>query len=155
MTVCEISRAFACILLQLGMLVRGGISRGGLVHSRRVLFGPGLISAYDLETTEAKSPRIILSHECADMAETTSKSAEPISEYFERTIRIDSDGLSYVHVLRELEEMQLKDAPSRYETEWWETVRTHLDRMIELARDQPYEEKLRWFEAYHSRSSAG
>jgi hypothetical protein len=47
-------------LLSLGMLVRGGISSGKLVHKGSNVYGPSLNDAYDLEHKEAKSPRIIL-----------------------------------------------------------------------------------------------
>jgi hypothetical protein len=43
-----------------GFLVRGAITVGNVVHDDEVVFGPGLNRAYELETTVAKYPRIIL-----------------------------------------------------------------------------------------------
>jgi hypothetical protein len=52
-------------LLKEGLLCRGGISIGWLYHRNNVLFGQGLIAAYDLETTHARYPRILVSGEVA------------------------------------------------------------------------------------------
>jgi hypothetical protein len=44
----------------MGFLVRGGITVGNVVHDDEVVFGPGLNRAYELESTIAKFPRIVL-----------------------------------------------------------------------------------------------
>lgn len=49
-------------LIQEGLLLRGALTLGNMERSYRVLFGPGLISAYDLERKKACFPRIILDH---------------------------------------------------------------------------------------------
>ncbi len=49
-------------LMQAGILIRGGISIGKMIHQNNgILMGPALIEAYQLETNLAKFPRIILS----------------------------------------------------------------------------------------------
>ncbi|MES2575233.1 MAG: hypothetical protein V4572_09845 [Bacteroidota bacterium] len=49
-------------LMQAGILIRGGISVGKMIHlNNGILMGPALIEAYQLETNSAKFPRIILS----------------------------------------------------------------------------------------------
>lgn len=48
-------------LMDLGVLVRGGISIGPLYHDTNVVFGPALIEAYKLESRSAKFPRILVS----------------------------------------------------------------------------------------------
>jgi len=46
-----------------GILLRGGISIGKIIHeSGGILFGPGLIKSYLLESNKAKYPRIVVSH---------------------------------------------------------------------------------------------
>lgn len=53
-----------------GILLRGGISIGKLIHENSgVLFGPGLIEAYQLESKEAKYPRIVVSKCCREKFE--------------------------------------------------------------------------------------
>lgn len=51
-------------LLKNGILIRGGITNGELVHTQdSIVYGSGLIKAYELESKTAVYPRIILSKE--------------------------------------------------------------------------------------------
>lgn len=50
-------------LIQFGFLLRGGVVRGEIFHEGSLVFGPALIEAYELESTVASSPRVILSKE--------------------------------------------------------------------------------------------
>ncbi len=45
------------------MLIRGGITFGGLFHQDRVVVGPAMIEAYRLESRVAKYPRVVISPE--------------------------------------------------------------------------------------------
>jgi len=51
----------AMALLDLGVLVRGGVALGPLYHDGSVVFGPAIIEAYHLESRCAKFPRILVS----------------------------------------------------------------------------------------------
>ncbi len=53
-------------LLNLGVLVRGGIAHGLLFHDSSLVFGPALIEAYHLESRCANFPRILVSHGVCD-----------------------------------------------------------------------------------------
>lgn len=46
-----------------GVIVRGGIARGGLIHDREMVVGPAMVEAYLLESKKAVYPRIIISEE--------------------------------------------------------------------------------------------
>ena len=46
-----------------GFFLRGGITIGDVVHDEETVFGPGLNRAYELESTVAKSARIVLDSE--------------------------------------------------------------------------------------------
>jgi hypothetical protein len=48
-----------------GLLIRGGITIGEILHDSECVFGPGLNRAYDLERKHAKYPRIVLDPEVA------------------------------------------------------------------------------------------
>lgn len=50
-------------LIEFGLLLRGGVSKGELYHSDGLVYGPALIDAYELESKFASTPRIILSKE--------------------------------------------------------------------------------------------
>jgi hypothetical protein len=43
-----------------GFLVRGGVTIGDLVHDSECVFGPALNRAYELESTIAKLPRVVI-----------------------------------------------------------------------------------------------
>jgi hypothetical protein len=47
-------------LVRGGFTCRGGIVRGRLVHNDRLLFGPAMIDAYELEKKVAYYPRVVL-----------------------------------------------------------------------------------------------
>lgn len=56
-------REIGCLcryLLLLGLPCRGGISRGPLHHEGKIIAGPALIRAYQLEHCTAEMPRVIL-----------------------------------------------------------------------------------------------
>jgi hypothetical protein len=56
-------QALGARFLREGILTRGGVVWGKAYHSGRVLFGPGIIDAYQLEKEVAKYPRIIISED--------------------------------------------------------------------------------------------
>lgn len=47
-------------LLAFGVLTRGGISRGPTYHQEDLLYGEGMIKAYDLESKSAIYPRVVV-----------------------------------------------------------------------------------------------
>lgn len=53
-----------------GILVRGGIARGLLIHDREMVVGPAMIEAYHLESKVAMYPRIIIAKDLKEQIET-------------------------------------------------------------------------------------
>jgi hypothetical protein len=47
-------------LVQKGYLCRGGVTRGKLIHTSRLLFGPAMVEVHALESKAALYPRVIL-----------------------------------------------------------------------------------------------
>jgi len=43
-----------------GFLVRGGVTRGSLIHDEHIVFGPALNRAYELESKQAVYPRVLI-----------------------------------------------------------------------------------------------
>jgi hypothetical protein len=74
--------------IRMGCLVRGGITFGRLHHAKGVLFGPGLVEAYELESKLAGRPRVILS----------ASAAERIGDH--PILRSDQDGFSRIDYIR-------------------------------------------------------
>ncbi len=55
-------------LIYKGFLCRGGIALGKLLHTRRYLFGPALVEAYELESKAAIYPRVIVNQQSLEKA---------------------------------------------------------------------------------------
>ena len=53
-------------LMNQGVLVRGGIAKGKVKHTREMVFGPAMVAAYELEDKYAVYPRIIIEKETVD-----------------------------------------------------------------------------------------
>lgn len=82
-----------------GILVRGAVTYGKLIHTNDVLFGPALAEAYLLETKAALYPRVILHKDIIDLAGKASSfhhSSNQEREYVESLLEKDCDGIYYV-----------------------------------------------------------
>ena len=80
--------------MPLQLLLRGGLSRGALVHKDHYIIGPALNEAYRLESTVANVPRIVVSEEIfAD---------DP--GLFPGILRRDGDGLAFLDYMPALVE---------------------------------------------------
>jgi hypothetical protein len=121
-------------VLELGLLVRGGISIGKVWHDDRNIFGSGYVSAYDLEQ-KAIHPRVILSsigaslwRECARVESNlcipdgNDLIVDILQPYY---LRETSVGLPYeqyfqalrVHIMNNLRDMP-PGSPQRAKWEW-------------------------------------
>lgn len=76
------------MLLEKGILIRGGITIGNIIHKENgIVFGQGLIDAYILESKNAKYPRLIVSNKLIKHLEypiETKKDRYPYHQYIER-----------------------------------------------------------------------
>lgn len=85
-----------------GILCRGAISHGKLIHDDKKVFGPALVSAYTMESKAALYPRVILGDEILALAGINHASHhEPIEEvdYVLDLLGRDSDGMYYIDYL--------------------------------------------------------
>jgi hypothetical protein len=63
MAIRDICSAAAHRAREIDCLIRGAVTIGPLFQSERVIFGPGLVRAYELESNAAVYPRIIIDHD--------------------------------------------------------------------------------------------
>ncbi len=95
----DISELFECIttisekLMEVGILLRGAIVIGKIIHDDKAVFGPALVEAYNLEATKAVQPRVILSPKVID----TLADQSIITEWIVRDL---NDGLCFLHTLK-------------------------------------------------------
>ena len=91
-------------LLAKGVLVRGALTLGQITVDRDLVFGPGLARAYQLESKEARFPRIIVDPivltSLKESALLRAHSYEQEMEYIGRLILRDSDGTWFLDYLR-------------------------------------------------------
>jgi hypothetical protein len=85
-------------LLEIGILLRGGISIGMFHHNKGILFGPALILAHELESKKAVYPRIILP---LDLIKETinnhnNESTGSFWEHYQSIVSKDTDGYYYI-----------------------------------------------------------
>lgn len=94
-------------LIYKGILCRGAISYGKLIHTETTLFGPALVEAYILESKAANYPRIILDRSIIDLAGEATldiHTAEEEIEYVESLLEKDLDGMYYIDYFAKAQE---------------------------------------------------
>lgn len=106
------------LALELGCLIRGGITIGQLYHKKHVVFGPALVEAYELESKHAKSPRILISDSAMEFVD-----RHPF-------VGIDEDGCSFLDYLNAAYQDALKagreKGDDKFAQGWWH----HFERII-------------------------
>jgi hypothetical protein len=162
-------------LAQKGYLCRGGVTRGRLIHTPTVLFGPAMVEAYTLESKSALYPRVILDAEIINTG-VAAHALHHLPIHEEQSIlsllKRDLDGMYYInyitgaqvelddpeldypgylHQLRKLisEGILAKDPSVAIKYKWLrEKLVDHLRIVKENARKQAVSDDLR--EAYES-----
>lgn len=94
----KVLRASAA-LIHHGMVFRGAVVVGKVVHSENQVFGPAIVKAYELESRKAIYPRIIVDEIITDIAGKYRASHHDRNEEIEYVMRLltkDSDGRYFV-----------------------------------------------------------
>lgn len=95
--------AFAVIALAIkGLLVRGAVTIGDLLHTNRYLVGPAMVKAYELESKAARSPRVLLDRkliEIARKAHADQHDAQHEAKYVRAFMTQDTDKQYYLDYL--------------------------------------------------------
>jgi hypothetical protein len=141
-------------LIETGILVRGSIMFGDIVTSWGLLYGPGLIRAYELEQ-EAVFPKIIVDHNLLrELRRNPSLRGSEHDykmemEHINKLIRKDSDNSYFVDYLRAVES-EFNDPEVGYP----HFLNTHKNEIVrglnEFKLDKRVLRKYRWLKAYHN-----
>lgn len=92
---------FQTLLATHGFFVRGGVSIGEVTIDEDIVFGPGLVKAYEAESMKARDPRIVLSAEAAEAVRShleyygDKSNAPQTFEYL-----VDADGQLFINYLQ-------------------------------------------------------
>lgn len=91
----EILKRIQIRLVDKGILLRGGIVQGNVLHTKEMILGPAMMSAYDLESKSALYPRITIDPKI--IYEMFDENGNTLSEHdFRKTFMIDFDNTYYV-----------------------------------------------------------
>jgi len=132
--------------LKMGAFMRGGITFDDLKQdsAKNLVFGPALIQAYDLESTIAIFPRIVLSKSAIDLikkheAELSELTTNGFSETY---IRQSYDGVHHLHIFS-----RASQKPEEMETVFKPRIEKALSENI--GKPNIYK-KIRWFAEYYN-----
>ena len=101
----EIKYSFIYTLVREGMLVRGSITYGKLIHDNSLLVGPALIEAYNLEVNIAKYPRIIVTNKLLDSILSNTNNLydkEYEEKFFQEHIKKDNDNIFFIDIFNSM-----------------------------------------------------
>jgi hypothetical protein len=162
-------------LVQKGYLCRGGVTRGQLIHTPKLLFGPAMVEVYTLESKAALYPRVILDIDIINVG-VAAHAMHHLPRHEEQSImkllERDLDGMYYINYITraqpELDDPELdypiylsklrgiissgilsQDPSVSIKYKWLqEKLRSHLLDVKEGARKRPIGDHLR--DAYES-----
>jgi hypothetical protein len=139
-------------LIEEGLLVRGALTLGDVERTYKVLFGPGVIAAYDLERKKARVPWIIVDPALLDALKTNPslrrhKYKEEM-EYLSSWLKMDNDDeLFFIDYLGGLYSEYDATAYARFLI----THRKLIERgLVEFADDPKILPKYLWLKNYHN-----
>ena len=82
-----------------GMVLRGGVAFGKCHHTDKLVFGPALVEAYEIESRVAKTPRIVVSESVVEEGSLRSANwHSPVTEResIEMCLAEDDDGMLFI-----------------------------------------------------------
>lgn len=132
-------------LLGGGILTRGGISRGKVFHSDGILYGSGMLKAYNIENSAAVYPRIVIDPDLI------TSFPERIRSTF---LSMDLDGLWFIdpfsfNATTGNSDVLLEDGWDPHEV-YLEEVGRHIAEGIKTAKRVDHKSKWTWLSVKHS-----
>lgn len=141
-------------LINMGVLIRGGVSVGDVKVAKDRVFGPAFVAAYEIESKFSNYPRIVISPELINSIATDFRvanenhTAEEERAYLRSQLAKGDDGLCFVDYLR-ASKAELDD-PDYYP----EFLRKHKDLIVQngqLHNDlSSTSSKYIWLSNYHN-----
>jgi hypothetical protein len=144
--------AAQAILVGEGLLLRGALTMGMLERTYGVLFGPGIIAAYDLERGQAQFPRIIVEPDLIEALKVTplltSHPYEEEIKYISKFIKRDDDGVVFIDYVGGMQDESAEPA------DWLAFLQVHkafIEKNIAKFKEQKHVlSKYLWLKKYHN-----
>jgi len=134
------------------VFIRGGMSVGDLCINRSIVFGQGLVNAYELESTKAVYPRIIVEEHLYDLIKLPNSLLKKLGhdtvtelEYLDNMLMVDDDGLRFINYLT---------AGSPEDYAFFSLLERHRDLVIQNAKATKSDsvlDKYHWAARYHNK----
>jgi hypothetical protein len=126
-----------------GFLLRGGIAKGLLHHSKNAVFGPAFLAAYALEQNVAKYPRIVLDQATHQDFESNPLDAKWTDKFMRPNLAFADDGPVYVDIFSAFKfpDSNLPERVEVYRKECRANIQSKLDASIYIPA---HYEKLQW-----------
>lgn len=137
-------------LMSYSILLRGGISIGKVYHDGRIVYGPAMIDAYELESKKAIYPRIIITEESLGRGIIRTlppqNSLEEECKFIGGLVKKDIDGYYFLDILRQ--DSELSDSGGEYYL-WLLEVRKLIIEQLEINKGNPrILDKYNWLVKY-------
>lgn len=146
---------YICIdLLANGILVRGGVTVGQLIHDKQKCFGPAMIEAYKMESEKAINPRIIIDKNVLKYDLKNPGPANDVeleSEYLFNLIKTDTEPenkeLFYLDYLKQKNEFVDSDAYIEF---IFNTKDFIVENLSKFRENEKVYKKYEWFKQYYN-----
>ena len=131
-------------LISRGILVRGAITAGKLIHDKKVVFGPALNESVEFEKI-AMHPRVILSQEIIELGKSkhaAHHSSNDEEKYIKSLLKRDFDGMFYIDYF--------SVSPNEFDEDWhglldhMMVLRELIKRLSHLTRSSSLKLKYSW-----------
>ncbi|MBY5704152.1 hypothetical protein HFO38_15700 [Rhizobium leguminosarum] len=86
-------------LLDIGVLLRGGVTIGNVLHDDEIVFGVGINRAYHLENKLADMPRVLLDDKVMEACGAYAENDEVAAVYLNARVLKDTDGHHFLNFL--------------------------------------------------------
>ena len=151
----NLARIQRVVLLSHGILTRGALTVGNICIQKRVIFGPALSRAYELESTLAVHPRIVIDpglvrfckeHYGVDDSQHPGHLGHPWYKAFSRLLHTDSNDVTFIDYLAHEKLGNLNSEGIGRLEEHRDLI---LDRLQRFSGDARKASKWEWARQYH------
>lgn len=138
-------------LLDIGVLLRGGVTIGNVHHDDEIVFGVGINRAYHLENKFADTPRVLLDDKVMEACGVYAENDEVAAVYLNARVLKDTDGHHFLNFLLNVSLFNQSGNPADLSLRAHELfvdgtrIRDELQKMLDESLDDPrVYRKVRW-----------